>query len=762
MGRESTLYVYSSHRSLMQDSNEGEILAPSMMMGDFFTQLSIIDGYRALPRSMRLPLVMSVLKECACELERAKFIFEKSFLGFLETSSFLFDFFDEIAQSQIQIKDIPSRDIYNDYADHLYVLEWLENRYKERLFELKCYDGYILPQQAQPRLNEAFVRHFECIEIFVEGIISPVHQAMLVNAAKITPIKVHFWVDEYNISLPFLPSHILTQCKPFLRYSVELDTGKILQSTPLPPLGKIEAYSFALSISQVALVFAKIDEWIKNGVQEQDIVVIVPNENFAQYLFLLDRVHNLNFAMGEDISRTKAYKYLQDYIAQAKDTAHIPRSYAQVCEDIVSLLTHLEDRQSKRVREYASEILFMWENLGLKECTHTEIIELLLEELKRYSIDDVMGGKVRVMGVLESRGFAFKKAVIVDFNEGVIPCKQESDLFLNSTLRQRLKMPTMRDKERLQKHYYYGIFSTADEIAVAYVSNEDNHPSFMLEELAQRSVVEYKNGDYFFTLLPQGRKLEYYEDEISGHLPRTLTPSKLKVFLECPRRYYYLYEERLSELPSSQESVFMGNLVHQCLESIYKPYMGKKVILDEKALYQSARVWLEQWLENENPKSALQNAHIEWLKCELKRFFALENGREVEILRLEGENMEVLYGDFIFYGRPDRIQKVGECIEIIDYKYRQSFKVQSVQKSTDFALIVYMQAFKTHYPQYAHLPISAWYWDIRRGEKKEENNQKSDILFQKLTCIKDKVVFAKNEQRSNCRYCEFVELCDRD
>lgn len=759
MGRESTLYVYSSHRSLMQNSNEGEIFAPSMMMGDFFTQLIIIDGYRALPRGMRLPLVMSVLKECAKELERAKFIFEKSFLGFLETSNFLFDFFDEIAQSQIHIKDIPSRDIYDDYADHLYVLEWLENRYKERLFELKCYDGYILPAQAQPRFNEAFVRHFECIEIFVEGIISPIHQEMLLNAAKIIPIKVHFWVDEFNISLPFLPSHILKQCKPFFRYSAELDTGKIIQFTPLPPLGKIDAYGFALGISQVALVFAKIDEWIKNGVQEQDIVVIVPNENFAKYLFLLDRAHNLNFAMGEDISRTKVYKYLQDYIhSQLKNITHIPQTYAQVCKDIIAMLAGFEDRQSKRVREYVSEILFMWENVGLKETTHMEIIELLLEELKHYSIDDIMGGKIRVMGVLESRGFAFKKAVIVDFNEGVIPSKQESDLFLNSALRQKLKMPTMRDKERLQKHYYYGIFSTADEIAVAYVSNEDNHPSFMLEELMQKSAVEHKNGDNLFTLLPQGRKLEYCEDEISGRLPRTLTPSKLKVFLECPRRYYYLYEECMNDLSLFQESVSMGNIVHQCLESVYKPYVGKKVILDEKTLYKSAQLWLEHSLVSH---SALQSAHIEWLKCELKHFFALENGREVEILQLEGENMEVSYGDFIFYGRPDRIQKVGESIEVIDYKYRQSFKVQSLQKSTDFALILYMQAFKAHYPQYAHLAISAWYWDIKGGEKKEENNEKSNILFEKIACIKDNVVFAKSEQRSNCRYCEFIDLCDR-
>ncbi len=87
--------------------------------------------------------------------------------------------------------------------------------------------------------------------------------------------------------------------------------------------------------------------------------------------------------------------------------------------------------------------------------------------------------------------------------------------------------------------------------------------------------------------------------------------------------------------------------------------------------------------------------------------------------------------------------------------------MQSLQKSTDFALILYMQAFKAHYPQYAHLAISAWYWDIKGGEKKEENNEKSNILFEKIACIKDNVVFAKSEQRSNCRYCEFIDLCDR-
>ena len=47
-------------------------------------------------------------------------------------------------------------------------------------------------------------------------------------------------------------------------------------------------------------------------------------------------------------------------------------------------------------------------------------------------------------------------------------------------------MPTLRDKEQLQKHYYYGIFSTANEVAVAFVENEDKQASPLLDELAQK------------------------------------------------------------------------------------------------------------------------------------------------------------------------------------------------------------------------------------------------------------------------------------
>ncbi|MCH5314069.1 MAG: PD-(D/E)XK nuclease family protein [Helicobacter sp.] len=758
-----TLKVYSSHRSLMQYLDEGVLLSPHMMMSEFFAQAVIIEGYRALPEAMRLLLSLEILKECAKELQRVNFIFEESFLAFLESSQFLFGFFDELSQAQVDIGEIPLLDTYGDYEDHLYVLEWVQKRYKERLEELLYYDKLILPPKAKMRINEDFIRHFESIHLYIEGIISKAHLALLTHIASLSTLKVHFCFDEYNASLPFLPSYILEQCSPFHRYSFDFKTGEMLSCESISFQAQVRSYSFSLRISQVALVFYMIHQWLQSGVNEEDIAVIVPDEHFVQYLALFDKAHNLNFAMGRDITHSLAYKHLQDMLSDYKEESAI-LPYERICEGIQTHLASYEDRQSKKVREYVSELLFIWENGGFTERRYAEVLELLLEELKHYSIDDVMGGKIRVMGVLESRGFVCKKVIIVDFNEGVIPSVAQSDLFLNSALRKKLQMPTIKDKEQLQKHYYYAMFSTADEVVVSYVENEDRHRSLLLEEWDKYVKVQEYNGDAHFALLAEGEKLEYCEDSFTGEIPKKLSPSRLKVFLECPRRYFYQHIEYLSDI-GQESGAFLGNILHQCLESIYAPYVGKKISLNAREVHHNALKWLESYVQ-ENALSALDRANIKLLSYELEKFldeyYKTQKG-QIEILCLE-EQMEAQYGGFVFSVRPDRIQKSDEGIEILDYKYRKNFEpTKDAEKTTDFALLLYKHAFWQNYPQYASLPVKLGYWDIKKAAVVEEESieEKERILLEKLQSLQGEIVFSKTEKRTTCHYCPFVELCDR-
>ena len=90
-----------------------------------------------------------------------------------------------------------------------------------------------------------------------------------------------------------------------------------------------------------------------------------------------------------------------------------------------------------------------------------------MQRLSDIRIDDVGGGKVTVMGLLETRGVAFRGVIIVDFNEGYVPRISEKDLFLNSTIREHSGLPTGADRQDLQKHYYYQLIHAAEAVAIS-------------------------------------------------------------------------------------------------------------------------------------------------------------------------------------------------------------------------------------------------------------------------------------------------------
>ena len=105
------------------------------------------------------------------------------------------------------------------------------------------------------------------------------------------------------------------------------------------------------------------------------------------------------------------------------------------------------------------------------------------------SQDDVRGGKVTVLGVLETRGVAYKGVIVVDFNDEFVPKRSQKDLFLSSAVRAQAGLPTKRDRENLQRYYYHQLFSKAQKIAIAFVKNETSMPSRFLDELGFNTTI---------------------------------------------------------------------------------------------------------------------------------------------------------------------------------------------------------------------------------------------------------------------------------
>ena len=81
--------------------------------------------------------------------------------------------------------------------------------------------------------------------------------------------------------------------------------------------------------------------------------------------------------------------------------------------------------------------------------------------------------------------------------------------------------------------------------------------------------------------------------------------------------------------------------------------------------------------------------------------------------------------------------------------------------ANDFAMILYDFAFKQSDSVYKNLPVCLYYWDIRGAVQKSELQEKGEKLLEKLTELQGEIEFSKAESRKPCRYCEFVDLCDR-
>ncbi len=356
-------------------------------------------------------------------------------------------------------------------------------------------------------------------------------------------------------------------------YRYDLHGGNVLEYKKLPEKSKVIVENFSNRINQVSFVFASLEEMINEGIKPENIVVILPDETFSEYLKLLDIHNNLNFAMGKSFVYSDIYIMLEalfKYISEKDETAYLKiknkTDEFEKTEGLKGLLDFILKHANIKERKILDEEIYKISRLKeLEKYSKEEILHFLLERFKGLVFDDVRGGKITVMGVLESRGMSFDGAVIVDFNDDYVPNVNDKDFFLNSEIRKKAKLPTRKDKEALQKNYYYNILLNARKTKISYVKNEEKEPSRFLYELG----LDFgENRDrYYEDVLYKTSKASFYKYKELFELPHTLTPTKLKVLLECPLKYYFSY---VLNIKNDDKKEYFGSKFHTVLQNVLK------------------------------------------------------------------------------------------------------------------------------------------------------------------------------------------------
>ncbi len=758
--QKNPLFVFSSTRRLKHfylEQGEG-FLPNAMSMGSFFEQAFYIPNKKKIPNSVRLILMIDTIKAIAKEKKsilEGLLLFENSFLGYLESTSFLFDLFDELSSACIKLNELSSKDIYLDYEKHLEVLEMIYDRYIKKLEGLGFYDKIM---QEKPAILKEFFEHFSSIEWHLDGFMSVFERQCLLEVAELVPITLHLSCDKYNQKfLEFLNLKLETDCD----YSIDFKTQKILSQTFNDQKIEPKLYANSSYLKQSALVLQTIEEYLQKDNDPNKMAIITPNADFLPFLKLLDKNNNLNFAMGLGAKNSPYYtelvKILEDLETSGFDLSASPLL------DLENLTLALLEQQSSKekapLKEAHSQIMHQYHLLKdtLKNYSLKDLLHLYLQEFEaNFRLDDSRGGKIRVMDTLETRGMQFDKIVIVDFNETCVPSLKDCDLFLNSALRKSLNLPTLLDKKNLQKHYYYQLFKNSKEITLSYIESETSKASNMLLEL-DLHIEPIKDA---YTLFESTPLKDYQEEEIQAAIPKdfSFSASSLNAFLTCKRRFYYHYIKRFKESPKDENNSAVGSLLHELLKEAYEK--DKNPYALEERLIQ-----LLETRENITPKERLDT--LVALK-KIQAFYLKEKERfnaKIKILDLE-KSFETIIQGVIFKGRIDRIDKTADNeMILLDYKFKRGglSPIEIAQISTDYQMAVYAFALKNlGYKG----PIKAFFYDLRKGELLEEEEltlqAKMDHLeFSLIPKLKQEINFEKTLEAKDCEYCSFKDMCNR-
>ncbi|WOE70753.1 PD-(D/E)XK nuclease family protein [Hydrogenimonas thermophila] len=755
--------VFSTHRQVRDfiSQHDNTILPKLYTIDEFLKRCVVVPEKVFVDKSERI----LYLYKAAKSVDIGKLGFDKNFLSFIQNSSFIFRFYEEIFAEQVDIDTIRSADTYADFEDHLVLLKELFYKYKELLEEEGLVDKITIENF---RIAETFLEQFEEIELFVEGYLSRFEIGVLQRLK--VPLKINFAYTPFNKKL--IDRLGIDESLP-IDYSFEFDwqRKKIINKILLPKVKRdaIEVSAFEERINQVAFVLKKVEQFIEDGANPDNVAVIVPDESFSEYLKLFDSVKNFNYAMGTPFVQSSYYRRLADLydaLTDAKESAKakiagsdIANSFEQVdgFESFIEFLQNLPS--TAKELEIIDEELFMFKRFAplLEGVKPLHLLHSWLQRLEDKQIDDVGGGRITVMGVLESRGKEFDGVVIVDFNEDIVPKVDEKDLFLNSTIRKHAGMPTRKDKENLQKNYYYRLLQNSKRVAISYVKNEESLPSRFLFELGLK---ESKVQDELYRAIiapsietPKLEDVPIVSKNLFLEEPK-LTPSRLKDYLVCLRRFYYKYQLKIENEVESGD-VNIGTLIHSALEEAVK----------QKDMFNSHKDYHAFVMDTlyKSTTSPLQRFEIslEW-EPKLQKFC------EIDFESLKSFKQECIekwcsneYFGFELSSKIDRVDLGETVVRLIDYKTTKNID-NTVKDENDFQLLFYRLWAEANFP---NRRIETIYWDIYGSkEVKVDTTPKKEQLAEIVNELKQRkeIDFTKTDDIKACKYCDYKVACGRD
>ncbi len=723
------------------------------------------------------------LNEAIKNIDIKKLGISDNFTKFLKQSDYIYRFFLELASEKVEIEEIQNVDTYDFYLEHLEILKAIKKKYIEILENNSYVDKINLDKHYE--INENFLDKFQDIELHFEGYFTKVEFEIVEKISQKIDTKIIFYSNSYNQKSLEVFKNLNINLKIDYKYKIDLTNKIIIDEEEIKSL--LESYEikgFSSRLNQIAYIKSCIEKSVLNGVNPKDIALVLPDESFVSSIELFDDERYFNYAMGKSIKNKELYQisnaiYLYLSKDEEKNISNI--SYLKIDKEFIDKsikpfwnkvtnkelfvsITDFIKQKEKNIEliEKYDELLYKL-NITLfsneNKILLKDVYKIFLQKLSSITLDDINSGKITVLGLLETRAVSFDTVIICDFNESYIPKISVKDKFLSTRLKQLANLPTQFDRESLQKYYYKRLISSSKNVFISYVNSETNQISRFANELFEKNIETDTNDSFYKHILYDNHKISYFDENIISKIDLTKfiwSATSFKNFLECKRRFYLQYilkinEHTISLKPKGYE---LGDIIHSILEDYYSK--DNKNSIEELFLkYKSS-----------NPFLTLD---LEVWKKKLLNFYEFDKQRlkNREIIMIEKE-FNCSFNNINIKGIIDRVDKFEDNYEVIDYKTSSTLGVDTLktyEKSVDFQLEFYYIALQQ---LFKNSNIKAFYYDLNECLLKEEIaiEEKLELLSLKFDELKElsknEINFSKCEDKSNCLYCTYKIICNRE
>jgi ATP-dependent helicase/nuclease subunit B len=415
---------------------------------------------------------------------------------------------------------------------------------------------------------------------------------------------------------------------------------------------------------------------------------------------------------------------------------------------------------------------------------------------------------LQMMGVLETRNLDFENIILLSCNEGVLPAGKNDQSFIPFDIKAKFKLPTHIEKDAIFSYHFYRLIQRAKNIHLIYNSNKESFNSKEKSRYIKQLLYELPHKNKHITIqesvfspqLTSGIQHEIQiekNEEILALLKKYLTekgisPSAFNTYISCPLDFYYKYILGLrenDELEENIEASTFGNVIHQVLENLYQPMVGK--VLHEKDIKnmlseienQVMLAYKDNHYSDNDLKYGKNLLSLNITKKYIHDFLLQEihfiktiekENKYLTILALE-ESFDIKFHlndiDVKFIGKADRIDRVGDTIRILDYKTGRvevsDLKFKSLEqifedksKSKILQLKLYELMYRTKYPQVkeniepgiiSFRKLSQGVFHIQENDFTLDFNEHIELKLTEM--FNSEIPFKHHPNAEYCQYC---------